>query len=278
MIAPPDARTRILHSVIAKPHALALAIASPEALAAAQILKDDRRATVLRMDDTPCGAVVVKTRLLNRFRDRLDTLLRRTQLERQIRGARTLQRIGVATAEPLLLVRGVDRAALTARESLVTRALPGRTLLHLMDDSAGRQVHAPSFDVQRAVAHTLGCQLQRFAAAGLFNRDHKPSNLIVMFDDSPPEIAVIDTVAIRRDRVRDGGLRMLTSLMLEPIGCGCPPPRTMRMRTLIAATTDDSHPRGAPLIARKAAWRAVAQAIHEHGDPRPRVNPLDRDA
>lgn len=274
MIAPPDARTRILHSVIAQPHALAVAIASPEALAGAHILKDDRRATVLRMDHTLVGAVVVKTRLLNRFRDRLDTMLRRTQLERQIRGARTLQRIGVATAEPLLLLRGAHRATGTARESLVTRALPGRTLLHLMDDVARRRTQAPSLAAQRAVAHTLGRQLQRFAAAGLFNRDHKPSNLIVMFDDSPPEIGVIDTVAIRRDRVRDGGLRMLTSLMLEPLGCGCPPPRTMRMRTLIAATTDASHPHGAPLIARKAAWRAVAQAIYEHGDPTPRVNPL----
>ena len=274
MIAPPDARTRILHSVIAKPHALAVAIAAPEALAAAQVLKDDRRATVLRMDHTPAGAVVVKTRLLNRLRDRLDTLFMRTQLERQIRGARTLQRIGVATAEPLLLVRGVHRATRSPRESLVTRALPGRTLLHLMDDIARRRAHAPSLDAQRAVAHTLGRQLQRFAAAGLFNRDHKPSNLIVMFDDSPPEIAVIDTVAIRRDHVRDGGLRMLTSLMLEPLGCRCPPPRTMRMRTLIAATTDQAHPQGAPLVARKAAWRAVAQAIHEHGDPTPRVNPL----
>lgn len=274
MIAPPDARTRILHSVIAKPHALASAIASPESLAGARILKDDRRSTVVRMDHTPAGSVVVKTRLLNRVRDRLDTLLTRTQLERQIRGARTLQRIGVATAEPLLLVRGADRATGAARESLVTRALPGRTLLHLMDDIARGPAQAPSFAAQRAVARTLGRQLQRFAAAGLFNRDHKPSNLIVMFNDSPPEVAVIDTVAIRADRLKDGGLRMLTSLMLEPLGCGCPPPRTMRMRTLIAATTDDAHPHGAPLIARKAAWRAVAQAVHEHGDSRPRVNPL----
>lgn len=257
------------------------AVASPRPFMAAALavengvpLKLDRRSSVVRIDGTPEGAVVVKTRLTGRLKDRLNAALRRSQAQREVRGAAALHRLGVPTAQPLLLVRGSARDGLGARESLVSRALPGRTLLALMDDAARRRPVAPSFAQRAAVARAVGAQLRAFSAARRFNRDHKPSNLIVMFDDSPPEIAVIDAVAIRRDRLRIGGLRMLTSLMLEPLGCGCPPSRTMRMRALIEATKDERRPAGAPLAARKAAWRAVAQAIEEHGDPQPRVNPL----
>lgn len=215
------------------------------------------------------GPIVVKTLTLRRTKDKLNALLGRTQSQRQIRGARLLRDIGVETAEPLLLIRG------GGRETLALRAAPGRSLLRLMDDLRHRRPGAPGFGAQCGVARAIGGQIQRFSDAKRFNRDHKPSNLIVDLSGEAPAVAVIDAVDIRPDRLSVGGLRMLVTLMLEPLGCGCPPSRTMRMRTLIAATTDERHPDGAPLIARKAAWRAVAKAIDEHGDPTPRVNPLD---
>lgn len=263
MIEPPDARARVLFSAVADPRALA-----EEARRAGRTLKMDSRSRVRLLEASSAGPIVVKTITLTRPKDRLNALLGRTQLQRQVRGARLLHSIGVATAEPLLLIRG------GGRETLVLRASPGRSLLQLMDDVHRRRAGAPGLAAQRAVASAIGAQLQRFAGATLFNRDHKPSNLIVDLAGEAPTIAVIDTVAIRPDRLSVGGLRMLVSLMLEPLGCACPPSRTMRMRVLLAATTDENRPDGAPLVARKAAWRAVEQAIEEHGDPTPKVNPL----
>ncbi len=274
MIAPPDARQRILHTTVPEPRALAAQIASRDFLARAEVLKRDTRTTVLRATHPTHGALIIKTARLARAKDRLNALAARTQADRHVRATTRLERAGVPTAEVLLHVRGRDQATGDPRESLVLRAILGRTLLHHLDDLANRRAGAIDFPTQCAVARALGAQLQRFAAARIFNRDHKPSNLIVDLSEPEPHIAVIDAVDIKRDRLKIGALRMLKSLMLEPLGCACPPPRTMRMRTLIAATTDAAHPHGAPRGARKAVWRAIEESIREHGDPTPKVNPL----
>jgi hypothetical protein len=134
-------------------------------------------------------------------------------------------------------------------------AVEGRTLLRVMD-RGGLAVRQ-----EQALARAVGAQVAAFGAT--YNRDHKPSNLIVTREDGPPTIAVIDCVA-----VADGAdaERMFTSLVLEPLGCGCLPRRSLLARALAGYTPDRDR--------RRTIWRDVARRVREHGDPTPKVNPL----
>lgn len=299
-------RVRMIRSALTPDAALALAmgVRSEQWRAAARALKRDARVIVRAGDMPGTGAggafrarIVVKTWRLTRVKDLLNIALGRTQGLRHWRGAMLLTRLGVATAAPLALFR-VGR-----EETLVMREVPGKSLLAHLDEWE-RGVGDLRAGEAGAIARAVGAQVRRLADAGWFNRDNKPSNLIVIDHGAPGtapgtapgaapgtapgtapgvrpgtgtgthaggrfEIALIDVVGIRRDRLRVGGLRMLVSLMLEPMGVGRAPRRAMRMRTLKEASG------GAPLAARKSAWRAVEQAIDEHGDPTPRINPLD---
>ncbi len=232
------------------------------------VLKRDRRCVVRAGDAPGVGRVVVKTWTLTRPRDALSRLAGSTQALRHWRGAATLASLGVPTAEPLAVFRR-GRA-----ETLVMREIPGKSLLRHLDEIA-RDVSTLDARGRAELARAVGDGVRALADRGWFNRDHKPSNIIVTEREGPMApgearfaIGVIDAVGIRRDRLRCGGLRMLTSLMLEPLGVDCPPSRALRMRALLGASD------GASLKARKSAWRAVSQAVDEHGDPTPKINPL----
>lgn len=229
----------------------------------AEEIKREKRTSVRR--GTACGReVVVKTWAWTRLKDWLNALLGRTAGQRHWRGAERLRALGVESAACLALVRW--REGMGVRETLVLEALRGKTLLEHLDEMK-RGGSGLTFAERVELARAVGAQVKAMTTRGWFNRDHKPSNVIVV---SPARVCVIDTVAIKRDRERTGGARMLTSLMLEPMGVRCVASRTMRMRVLLEASG------GASLKARKAAWRGIAERIEDHGDPRPRVNPLAR--
>lgn len=220
--------------------------------------------------------------------DRLKSRFAASRAYRHWSGAQTLAQLGIPTAEPLFIA---SRTGLGGQneEWLAMEALPGKTVLdHLADaDLTPAQ--------ERAVAAALGRMLSRLHLARWFNRDHKPSNLIVTRPGGAgrvAEVAIIDCVAIQRHRGTSPTatlVRMLASLLIEPLGCAVAPRRSLRRRVLREALkasweadserADPNHPLGFDEWERgsaRALWKMVADRLAAHGDPRPAVDPLAR--
>lgn len=249
--------------------------------ARAEVLKTDRDARVFRAV-LRGREVVVKVWELRSPWARLKAALGFSRGFRHWHGASWLVRHKVRTARTLALAHQHGPAV---REWLVMESLPGRSVLEFLaaDDLSIRRQHV--------LARTLGAQVALIARRGRFNRDHKPSNLIVTsLSDTACEVAVIDCVAIRRGRGVKARSRMLASLLIEPMGVACPPRGALIARCAIAESRAwlrsilRIHPdapltfrlrRAARMMAKRTMTRAAA-IIRAHGDPRPRVDPLGR--
>lgn len=256
------------------------------------VLKAEGHSFVVRVEieGTP---LIVKWRELVGLRDRAKNLLRASRGFRQWRGARRLQRAGIPVAGPIALLtqygggetesarpRALIPSAAWPREWLLLEEVPGKTLLrHLADrDRSIRDEHA--------LARAVGVQVGAMLRANVCNRDHKPSNLIVTFDEGVPIVTLIDTVAIRRRGNPGEMARMLATLLIEPIGVGVAPRSAIAFRVLRdACAAWLEHTLARPLgtakgdkKALRAMVRSIArrvdQYIRTHGDPTPKVNPL----
>ncbi len=209
--------------------------------------------------------VVVKARTLSPS-DRLKALVGQSRADRHWRGAARLARAGIRTATPLAILRGTLGGRPT--ELLVCEFVPGVSLLAAIAALARAPVPR-----EHALARAAGLSIADLAgggAAGLFNRDHKPSNLIVLGEGAAvPRIVMLDTVAIRTARGDASLARMLASLVIEPTGVGLTPNlrRPLLFRAALAAADQDR-------ARARRLYRAAAQIVREHGDPTPRVNPL----
>lgn len=227
--------------------------------------------------------VVAKVWTLDSPRRRVQAILRRTPAFRHWRGAAVLQRAGLATAPCLAICRRVDERG-RRLECLIMERLEGCSLLHRL------AAPGPGVAHQHRLARAVGRQVAQMADLRVFNRDHKPSNLIVVAGDREAEtqsIAIIDCSGVARRRPRDALPRMLTSLVTEAIGAGAPPRLSVRMRVLSEAAL---HPRGdtprredseaGPSRRRSGAvrnlWLDVQRRFEAHGDPTPKVDPLAR--
>jgi hypothetical protein len=241
---------------------------------AARTIKKDGPASVLRASLLQRD-VVVKQWV---WRPTLKGLFGLDRASRQWRGAQWLEAHGFPTARCLVLATS-PRANYPHHRYLVMEAIEGTTLLeHLArHDLTVRQQHT--------LARALARQLVALTLAGRYNRDHKPSNLIVQnLESGEPTIAIIDTVAIRKLRPwrRADLYAMFISLVLEPVGCGCPPRRPLMMRVVVehqrellrrvpnVLPADPSIRRAA----RHQDWMRIAGLIDAHGDPTPRIDPL----
>ena len=251
------------------------ALEDPAWLTASHVLKEEngswvRRATLRDRE------IVVKCRSLNTLSRRLKTRFGLGHGDKQWHGAEILQRIGVRTARPLAIAsaRTDDRMC----EVLVLEYLRGKSLLEVLNEvshSIGpkvRQQHA----ITKSVIETTLAMLQ----TGVWNRDHKPSNLIVLEgDQSAPKIAIIDCVGIREGGVyglENEPQASLACLVIEAIGCNCPPRRALwliALKALISSNqTVANRSQERKLL---AAWiHAIDSEVQAHGDPRPKVNPL----
>src|SRR4029079_3031733 len=114
---------------------------------------------------------------------------------------------------------------------LIMEALPGKTILqHLADnDLTARQQHA--------VARALGQQAAALMHHKHYNRDPKPSNQIVtVLTDRAATVALIDCVGIKRNLWFDSDepIPMLPRMLIEALGVGLRPRRTLVMRALRA--------------------------------------------
>ena len=215
--------------------------------------------------------VVVKLWPLRSLKRRVQALFRATPGCRHWKGAAWLLEHELPTAEPLALLRS---AGTPRHEALVMQRLPGRTLLEWMaDDSV-------SVRLQHTLARITGGSVARLLSVG-FNRDHKPSNLIVIESEQKPiDIAIIDCVAIRPGPVLLEDVQSeLAMLVIEALGCGVIPRQALRMRALKAYLQLRADMSGAPSNSRgslQKLWHGISETVEAHGDPRPKIDPLER--
>ena len=279
MTRPPTESIRLLRVASAGEGALARALAEPGWERDAQVLKENEEGSVVAA--TLAGrAVVIKTMPLRTPADRIRSVANRSRLARQWRGALVLRKAGVRTAEPLALLQGVGGRGERV-ESLILERLEGRTLLeHLRDRDL-------TFDEAAQLVESMAGDLERMFFTA-FNRDHKPSNLVVVRERGALRAVVIDTVGVRRLRGLSGAsntrlARMLANLVIEPMGVGCAPSVYWRHR-LICRVCDYPRPKAqakpgwSKPRARMFARRLMAMAdelVRGHGDPTPKDNPFE---
>lgn len=216
--------------------------------------------------------------------------------QRHWRGAAWLSRHAIDTAPCLAMAH--DASVIARCDYLVMEQLTGPTVLdvlagarrrdagevsHADDAPLGNPCAVPRSDIRRAIgvrdelaiAREIGRQVARLIEHGRFNRDHKPSNLIVVRRPGGVRVAVIDCVAIL-PLWRGGGAgaameRMLASLCIEPMGIGVVPRRSLVLATLRAALGIERGGRGggrgaagmssSAKQALRGAWRAVAARV-----------------
>lgn len=263
MLEPPSRNLRVLHVALPDRPDLIRWLTDGALASAAQTLKADTRCEVLaaHFEGQP---LVVKTWRLDRPRDLLNRFAHRTQALRHARAARTLAEAGVPCAPALLVLRGRGRDSRAIRETLVMPRIPGRSLLAHMRDHA-RAAPADSDGVARDLCDRVGRLVRTLASRALFNRDGKPSNIIVGPDR---ELTVIDAVGLRRAPAREALERMLFSLIAEPAACGYPPSPALRARTLRAATP------GWTPAQRRELRSAIDARIRAHPIRTPAIDPL----
>lgn len=219
--------------------------------------------------------VVLKVRALRTRWARAKVFTGFGRAERHWRAAAMLAMSKIAAARPLCLaVAWIDGVAC---EVLAMQALDGPTLLDCI-----ARAHAGTLDLaqQHRLAEAAAGLASNLGVARLFNRDHKPSNIIVTsLTDRAAELAMIDCVGVRRDwsPLDEAHLeQMCAKLLIEPIGCGVPVRRALWMRALVsmwqrAPTTTRQERR----LAFREFVEVVSNLIARHGDPRPRVNPVE---
>jgi hypothetical protein len=216
--------------------------------------------TTLTLNDLPVE-VVLKTERSGGLRNRLRIALANTRLHRHWNAALLLHATGAfptARCHALLLWKAPDN---TPFLTLVMEALPGQTLLQTMAQIKARAITTRQ---QHRLAEAVANQTASLMRAKLYNRDHKPSNLIVTRLD-PPELALIDVVGLRSTG-RASLHAHCASLVIEAIGTGVLPRRALLLRALKTFLPDREQ--------RHAAWHAIALRIRDHGDPTPKDNPL----
>lgn len=243
-------------------------------------LKDNQDGSVIAatLAGTP---VVLKTAIVRTVTDRLKSGLGLSRHERQWSGAITLEKIGVRAAQPLALCRGFDDEHRNV-ETLVIEHLEGRSLIeHLRDDDL-------SDDDWRALTQSLAHDFEAMWLRA-FNRDPKPSNIVVVREEGDIRAAFVDTVGVRRLRGFGVGsnaklARMLASLWIEPSGARCTP-SVRRAYRLVCAVCDAPQPKGntkpgwtkaGAYRAARRLWNMSAQTVREHGDPTPTDTPFTR--
>lgn len=242
---------RIIRTGCADAARIAEGVCAPGWAERARVLKREERGTVFAgtIDERD---VVVKCHALGRLKDHASVMAGRTRLLRQWRGTEHLERAGVPTTQMLALVRG---GVQPRTEVLVMERVEGRSLLHHVADGGATM----------ALADMLGAQVRAIAEAGLINRDHKASNLIVASDG---RVVLIDTVGVRPDSSKAASRRhMLFCLIVEMIGTNTATTAGQRMRVAIAANDGDRE-------AARQDYRAVARKLVEHGDPTPKHDPF----
>lgn len=265
MVVPPSAKLRIVRSNLrdrAAARALADEVGAPGWTASARVLKQDDRTSVLAGEANVDGVrrgVIVKVMRADRPKDFLARWSVGTRLMRQWEGAVDLMAEGIATPECYALWRGAGGV-----ECLAMERIEGRTLLHEM--ARGRH----PVRTQHTLAADAGKLVAEIIEAGSYNRDMKPSNVMVRWVADMPNLCVIDPAGMRRSRP-GAETAMLAKMLIECLGIGARPRLPLMMRALRGCGDELGWSRAK----RKKTWRVVGYVVENHGDPRPAVDPLN---
>lgn len=217
--------------------------------------------------------LVLKTSRVGGVKGLLQALASSTRAHRQWSGSEWLRSVGVTAPRCVAIVRGTRDG--TPVETLVTEYVPGHTLLWLI--ARGVIKEDPDSPASRAIAYAVGRDMAQIVKSGRFNRDHKPSNLVVT-NAGPPvaKITTVDAVAIQslkpEDRV-DGMARMVAALIIEPKGIGHPIPPPMLRRIVDALAHEMVGPANADSWTGDMIMRAE-RLVAAHGDATPQHDPL----
>ncbi|MFG0315024.1 MAG: hypothetical protein ACF8LL_12685 [Phycisphaerales bacterium] len=225
-----------------------------------EILKQDGDVTVSRARLLGRD-VVVKCWRHRRLKRRLQAIVNATPGCRHWSSAQRLSAAGIRTAATHALVRGRDASG--PFEVLVMERLEGRTLLE----------HVARSELTVREMHALARQVGEHVAASILNNvvcvDGKASNIIVL----DGALGVIDCADVRGVSDDDPGDALFV-LIIEMIGVGCPPRRTLAMRTLLSVIDAWGELSVSRRAFRNEVWRSVEQWVREHGDATPKVDPL----
>jgi len=206
--------------------------------------------------------IVVKVNPLRGLLEQAKGRLGFSKHHRQWRGAATLERHGLTAATPHALLRGRCEAGpvRAACEVLLLPRVPGCTLLELIAQSPER--------ADPSLADRLGEILALCARAGVWNRDPKPSNVLVREDGG---LVWLDTVGIGYRRGPDHAFvrHALKMLLVECRGVGHDCPEEFALRALASATGLDER-------RARAVLGEVREAADRHGDATPEDDPLRR--
>ncbi len=218
--------------------------------------RDDRGREVWQAE-TEGESFAVKSRPLSGVGDRMRFRFGSTDLGRSVLGAAVLTARGFQT--PKVRVLGLVRTDTGWAEVLVTDWAEGQTLLSAW---AAADERARSELARRAGEH-----VGRLAHAGLFNRDAKPSNVVI---DSEGAFVMLDVGGVRLsggDRPRELA-RMLGALGFEPTGVGHGPGFWQVFACVRAAVRGSGVDRRGDVIA------LLRRQILDHPNPAPKDNPL----
>jgi hypothetical protein len=260
-------------------HALTAAALRLASSGRADVLKDAPDASVIAGEALGLPVVVKTTRSPAKLRRLFEGLgFGAAKPTRHVRGAARLRAAGIPTARVYTLLRGSNPAGEPV-DTLVMERLAGRDAL--------RTYAAADARTRRRIAQGVGLVTRSLVEVGLHNRDHKPSNLIVLDNsaadpDAPVRISLVDPVGVRRGKPNVP--RLLFNLYVECVGAGVSVPRTDRLRVLLAAAgmrdeAGDRPDRPAKRrrgdrTTRDIIWTVAARLLERHGDPTPEDNPL----
>jgi tRNA A-37 threonylcarbamoyl transferase component Bud32 len=274
MILAPTSRVRVMIPSFAvgtevagaKARSIARAVCAESFGASARVIKSDDRTTVL-VGEAAGYPVVVKTLALDRAVDRLRSVARLTRHWRQARGAVAVAEAGLRVAKAYAIVRGVDPSGHRV-EALVLERIEGPTLLRV----ASERVLKP--DDRRLLLDRVGEGVGKLVRAGRFNRDHKPSNIIVATDEGGRPVPVlIDTSDIRRARGSGSLDEMLAKLLIEALGASITVAPRDQLRVARGALKSSAQRREL-----RDVLASIEGIIASHGDPTPKDDPLAFDA
>ncbi|RMH21075.1 MAG: hypothetical protein D6698_03190 [Gammaproteobacteria bacterium] len=177
-----------------------------------EVYKQDQRSRVWRIEVPDGGSYVIKRYEFNPLRQKLGWLIGRHPAQREIRQAARLSQLGLPVVPTIAHGWAISEGA--SKVWLVTPYM-GQSLFHLF-------YHQKLSDPDRRgrILDMAGRFTGELIRRGLFNRDHKASNLLV---DSSDWLWLIDSGGVRPMwSVRGGATRMIRSLQgnLAEAGAG----------------------------------------------------------
>ena len=227
-----------------------------------QLLKDGGTRTVWKSALSDHSPVIIKCRSAGHF-SFLRSTVGQSPMQNELRGLRSLALLNIPASKPIAYIRAAHC------EAIVLSYVPGPTLLEVL--SSRRLTIPQEISLCRAVASEI-CSLLR---ASYFNRDNKPSNLIVVGDFSSPSIAVIDAAGIKSSLGRTFALRlMLASLYIEPHGTWNTVRNSLCMRMLVIISKELGARSQDTRRESRNLWRLVQNQVEYHGNPRPTHDPM----